>query len=81
MRTREIHVIKERWYFYCLDCLRPYDDIYEARHADDGFGGDGVAWFHAGMASQPPWTEPKCPFCEGLRVKVLPRGTVVPKQR
>jgi len=81
MRTREIHVLAETWRFYCLDCLTPYQAMYEAWHADDGHGGDSVAWRRDGMASQPPWTEPSCPDCLGLHVKVLPAGSFVPQQR
>ncbi|MEU5881099.1 hypothetical protein [Spirillospora sp. NPDC047279] len=82
MRTREIHVITERWYFYCLDCLQPYETTYEAQHADDGHGGDAVAWRRDGMAIQPPWIDPTCPGCRGLHVKVLPHGrSHVPRQR
>ena len=52
---REIQTISEIWEFFCLRCLRTWQDLYEARHSDDGHGGDTVVWRRGGLPSPPPW--------------------------
>ena len=81
MRTRNTDVITEKWRFHCVHCLRTWESLYEARHSDDGHGGVAVAWRLDGIASLPPWTDPSCPNCQSLGVKVLPAGPLVPRQR
>jgi hypothetical protein len=68
------HIILQTWPFNCLTCQHAWESVYEAWHADDGRGGQVVTWRHKGMASMPPWIEPTCPVCAGLRVKTLPPG-------
>ncbi|WP_018654294.1 hypothetical protein [Actinomadura flavalba] len=81
MGIRDIHVIFEKWRFHCALCRGEWERVFEARHADDGHGGDHVAWTLAGQASLPPWVDQTCPSCRGLHVKALPAGTLIPPQR
>ncbi|GLZ14154.1 hypothetical protein Acsp04_43890 [Actinomadura sp. NBRC 104425] len=71
-------MVTEKWRFHCLHCMRVWEALYEARHAD---GGHAVAWRLDGVAAQPPWIDPVCQNCTSLRVKVLPAGPIVPRQR
>jgi hypothetical protein len=68
------HIILQTWPFNCLTCQHAWESVYEAWHADDGRGGQVVTWRHKGTASMPPWIEPSCPVCSGLRVQTLPPG-------
>ncbi|MFC7731220.1 hypothetical protein [Actinomadura keratinilytica] len=74
-------MVTEKWRFHCLHCLRVWEALYEARHAGGGHGGHAVAWRLDGVAAQPPWIDPVCQNCTSLRVKVLPAGPIVPRQR
>jgi hypothetical protein len=76
MRTPDVHLITEEWRFHCLRCLQVSDALYDARHANDGHGGDVVTWWLNGLPAQPPWIDPVCPNCHGFQVKVLPAGAV-----
>ncbi|MGI5166204.1 hypothetical protein ACQEU3_17780 [Spirillospora sp. CA-253888] len=83
MRVRDLHVITEKWHFYCMNCLVSWERVFEAWHSDDGHGGAAVAWRLEGQASLPPWADPICPTCQGLQVKALPGGSrkLIPPQR
>ncbi len=76
MRTQETHVLAQTWQLYCLDCLQLHQEHFETWHGK----GDTIAWRHHGMPSQPPWIDPSCPGCRGLRVKVLPTRSFIPRQ-
>ncbi|GAA1527760.1 hypothetical protein GCM10009678_06840 [Actinomadura kijaniata] len=83
MRVRDVQVITEKWYFYCMNCLCSWQRDFEARHCDDGHGGDHVVWRLNGHAALPPWVDPLCPTCQGFQVKAFPGGPrgLVPAQR
>ena len=69
---REIQTISEIWEFFCLRCLRTWQDLYEACRSDDGHGGDTVVWRRGGLPSPPPWSDLSCPHCHNIYVKPLP---------
>ncbi|MFI6390288.1 hypothetical protein ACIBHY_08985 [Nonomuraea sp. NPDC050547] len=75
---RETDVFSEIWTFFCQRCSHVWQDEYEARHLDDGHGGDAVAWRHHGVHSMPPWAHATCVSCDGVMVTVLP---AIPGQR
>jgi hypothetical protein len=69
---REKHVFPQTWPFSCLSCEHAWEVHYEAWHIDDGRGGNSVTWRHKGAVTMPPWIDPMCPSCAGLRVRTFP---------
>ncbi|HEY7280419.1 MAG TPA: hypothetical protein VID47_02395 [Actinomycetota bacterium] len=63
--------------FMCLRCEMTWAWIYEVREGRDRAGNEWRIFFREGAASASPEFGVACPYCAGLRVKVLPLRTGV----
>jgi hypothetical protein len=55
----------------CRRCQRTWQTTYEvAAYHDDA--GDHEVFYRNGLVVPPPWAQPRCPHCGGLRVALLP---------
>jgi hypothetical protein len=72
----------EVWVYQCNRCLYTWDEEYDARHVDDGHGGEAVVYQHDGRPCMSPWCDRLCPRCGSQNVKTLatPLSRSVPAQ-
>ena len=57
----------------CRRCQRTWQTTYEVVAYHDE-AGDHEMFYRNGVVVPPPWAQPRCPFCGGLRVALLPTG-------
>lgn len=59
----------EIWLYQCLCCHSSWQREYDARHMDDGHGGEAVTYEHGGHRCTSPWCDHMCPNCQSQNVK------------
>ncbi len=58
--------------FTCLRCEMTWAWVYEVREGRDRAGNEWHVFFREGEASASPESGVACPYCAGLRVRLLP---------
>jgi hypothetical protein len=58
--------------FLCLRCGRTWPQVFDVRVARNRLGEEWRMFFRDGMAFTSPEMGAVCPYCAGLRVKLLP---------
>ncbi|MGP4112189.1 hypothetical protein ACTWP5_14890 [Streptomyces sp. 4N509B] len=74
----------EAYAFACLSCGRGWEQEYAIQHQTDPEHPDGpplVRYLAGGRPVPSPLTHPRCPACEGTRVRVIRSGLVAAAER
>jgi hypothetical protein len=67
--------LTRRYQMLCQRCERGWETVYEIRTLHDD-AGDHQLFYRDGAPAAGPVTM-RCPYCGGLRVRVLPRHVAV----
>lgn len=81
MRDTSRKTVEEAYAFACLRCGHGWERTFVIEHYLDPHGRPFVQYYADGEPVPSPLTHPRCPNCEGHRVRVLRPGRVAVVER
>ncbi|MFR9798135.1 hypothetical protein ACL02U_19865 [Streptomyces sp. MS06] len=68
--------VRRAYSFVCLDCGHGWEATYDIDVSEDGRGGVLATYHLGGRLVRSPLQHPRCPDCEGRKVRIMRPGRV-----